>query len=371
MVILSPKDLNVSKGGDVTITNQIYGNKVFSSNFNSINRVMLTENKYEFLPEGYFAVLKPYFSIVKLFIRFILSYQHPIFARFENIDMERKLIELDPDVIFAEHLYMVPSAKYKFNYGSRKVIVASVHVLESAIQRGLKKSLSHSLKQSELEALTRINLAVTFNSKEVNLISSYMPELEVICIKPYFPKGIKTDFTGNFLFVGNQTWSPNRECVEEIHEIWRTLNAKKMEYKIDIVGLPPKRPYINIPDGVIHHGFVDNLDYFYRRAVGLVAPIKTGGGVRIKILEAISHGIPIVTTSPGLDDLDEISDFVNLGKEKNDFVELISRLANDEDERLRQSNAIYSVSDSLNNKSMSQWQNLVEKIKFTLDQKQI
>ncbi len=46
-------------------------------------------------------------------------------------------------------------------------------------------------------------------------------------------------------------------------------------------------------------GFVDDLADFYRRATTVAAPLTEGGGIKIKILEAMARGVPVVTTAVG------------------------------------------------------------------------
>ena len=46
-------------------------------------------------------------------------------------------------------------------------------------------------------------------------------------------------------------------------------------------------------------GFVDDLDECYKKAAVFVAPILTGGGIIVKILDALAAGTPVVTTSYG------------------------------------------------------------------------
>src|SRR4029077_15695171 len=51
--------------------------------------------------------------------------------------------------------------------------------------------------------------------------------------------------------------------------------------------------------GITTRGFVDDLTAVYERAAAMVAPILGGTGIRIKLLEAFRHGIPVVTTPDG------------------------------------------------------------------------
>lgn len=62
---------------------------------------------------------------------------------------------------------------------------------------------------------------------------------------------------------------------------------------LELTSLPGRDPNVTVT------GFVDDLDACYKEAEVFVAPILTGGGIIVKILDAMAAGIPVVTTSYG------------------------------------------------------------------------
>ena len=56
--------------------------------------------------------------------------------------------------------------------------------------------------------------------------------------------------------------------------------------------------------GVVIEGFVPDLADVYATAELVVAPIFSGSGTKVKVLEALSHGLPVVTTPEGIAGLD-------------------------------------------------------------------
>jgi glycosyltransferase involved in cell wall biosynthesis len=71
---------------------------------------------------------------------------------------------------------------------------------------------------------------------------------------------------------------------------------------LDIVGRGSRRflDELGVHDERVRgHGFVEDLEEFYRRGTLFVAPLPEGGGIKIKILEAMARGIPVVTTPVG------------------------------------------------------------------------
>ncbi len=100
---------------------------------------------------------------------------------------------------------------------------------------------------------------------------------------------------GRLLFVGNLTYGPNLEAarllVEEVLPlVWR----EHAGVTVDIVG-PHSEALRDGPQARVT-GMVDDLEPYYRAADIVVAPLRHGGGTRIKVLEAFAHRRPLVAT---------------------------------------------------------------------------
>ncbi len=105
------------------------------------------------------------------------------------------------------------------------------------------------------------------------------------------------------LFVGSFSHAPNCVAVQYlIDNVWSKVAKCHGDAVLDIVGRGSTeliQSHGAVPDSVRAHGFVESLDDFYRRSRLFVAPLPEGGGIKIKILEAMAHGIPVVTTPVG------------------------------------------------------------------------
>ena len=111
------------------------------------------------------------------------------------------------------------------------------------------------------------------------------------------------------VFLGDRTWSPNAEAAEILLRWWPRIAEGIQGAELCFVGKRPETaPAAPLPDGVRDLGFVDDLEGFLATCRALVAPIRTGGGVRVKVLEALSVGLPVVTTSVGLGSLADLLD---------------------------------------------------------------
>jgi glycosyltransferase involved in cell wall biosynthesis len=61
-------------------------------------------------------------------------------------------------------------------------------------------------------------------------------------------------------------------------------------------------------DGIRDLGFVDDLHGFLATCRAMIAPVKTGGGVRVKLLDAIRMGLPVVGTAAAVGSLNRVLD---------------------------------------------------------------
>lgn len=104
------------------------------------------------------------------------------------------------------------------------------------------------------------------------------------------------------LFVGNYEYAPNLDAVqwmlEEIFpKVWEQCPNARLA--VAGYGLPENWP-ARWPDARIEWlGFVPNLPALQRRCAGFVAPLRHGGGSKLKVLEAMAAGLPLVSTAQG------------------------------------------------------------------------
>jgi glycosyltransferase involved in cell wall biosynthesis len=107
----------------------------------------------------------------------------------------------------------------------------------------------------------------------------------------------------DILCVTNFEWSPNREGFDWFFD----QVAPRLSDKINIhlVGKGGGR-YASYR-GVTAHGFVDDVSCFYQTSKLFIAPILSGAGIKIKNLEAMIHGVPVVSTPLGIDGLSDLS----------------------------------------------------------------
>ena len=130
------------------------------------------------------------------------------------------------------------------------------------------------------------------------------------------PNGIDIDYFSEkerkeahpqrILYVGNFSWLQNIEAVEILTStVWTKIKKEIPKAKLWIVGMNMTdeiRALQEREDIEITEGIPDIRDA-YRKASVLVAPIEGPGGTRLKVLEAMASGLPVVTTPVGAEGL--------------------------------------------------------------------
>jgi glycosyltransferase involved in cell wall biosynthesis len=107
--------------------------------------------------------------------------------------------------------------------------------------------------------------------------------------------------THRVLFVGSLNSVFNREGLEWFFaRVWPALAARVPDVRLQIAGAGP---LLDLPDGVEQLGFVGELEPLYAQAQLCVAPLLSGAGTRLKVLEAMARARPVVATSVGAEGL--------------------------------------------------------------------
>lgn len=152
----------------------------------------------------------------------------------------------------------------------------------------------------------------------------------------YKEKKIKRVLPQRILYgVSNFEWLQNQEAVKILlDDIWPKLKKKYLaEAKVWIVGrkMPEwiKKRSVEDKDVIVTENIADARDAYTSASV-MVTPIKGGGGTRIKILEAMAAGLPVISTSIGVAGLN-VTDGKNvfIADTTEDFVEKASLLLRD------------------------------------------
>ncbi|HPF71164.1 MAG TPA: glycosyltransferase family 4 protein [Candidatus Krumholzibacteria bacterium] len=113
-----------------------------------------------------------------------------------------------------------------------------------------------------------------------------------------------------FLFVASWGHRPNVLAAGLLLDrVWPRVRAARPDAQLVLAGRGSDGFLAARPaDGVTALGFVDDLAPLYREATLVAAPLAEGGGIKIKILEAMARGVPVVTTTVGAEGITDGDD---------------------------------------------------------------
>lgn len=108
------------------------------------------------------------------------------------------------------------------------------------------------------------------------------------------------------LYHGQLTYAPNIDAARVlVREVFPLLRREVPDVRIRLVGRVDERVQaLHSPPDVVVTGLVDNIEPELDRASLLIVPLRSGGGTRLKILEAFAARLPVVSTAIGAEGLD-------------------------------------------------------------------
>ena len=244
-----------------------------------------------------------------------------LYSGFKKCMVMKKLQELKlcnsfPDIIELEWTDMALLAKeIKEKYPDVKVIASEHDVTFLGAYRRFQNAIDsnkHKLKmlyeltkQLELEALKYCDIVMPHNYKDADLlISNGIEKNKIFTIVPYFHdmKDIKRSRSNHdILFWGAMGRSENAEaCRWFITNVMPLLSDTNIRFVI-AGNNPPNDLLQQQSDRIIVTGYVEDETALFENSLCFVCPLLNGAGIKVKVLEAMSSGIPVITNDIGIE----------------------------------------------------------------------
>ena len=171
-----------------------------------------------------------------------------------------------------------------------------------AVQLGMNKSL-------EVELLNKFDVVVTLSSIDTNKLIEAGVTTKIhtsfAIVNSSIRKSISSHFSNTLVFIGPE-WHPSNKAglLWFLENCWDMLMSSG-QYELNVIGnwRPETAKEIESKYSGVHFlGFVKDLTSVMQNTI-MIVPITIGSGIRMKILEACSFGIPFVSTSVGMEGL--------------------------------------------------------------------
>ena len=194
---------------------------------------------------------------------------------------------------------------------------------------------AEAVKQQELTAYRLADLIIAVTEDDGHLLKKDAPSTQIgllpnihripefISVQPPYTK---------LLFVGSFKHEPNVDAILYFcDEIFPLLLEMNSSFTLEVIGPNPPEALLALQsDKIFIRGFVESLDDYYRKAHISVAPLRFGAGMKGKIGEALSFGLPVVTTEIGAEGFGlSPGENILVAKTALDFAESILQLSQD------------------------------------------
>ncbi len=215
----------------------------------------------------------------------------------------------------------------------RPVIFADWHNIESELmaryaaktgnwaRRLVAKRTAQLLERAEQQLLSGADVHTVVSERERQLLLKHFPEAKIHVIPNGVDSAAFRDFQADgsrqmhgpgrntVLYVGSMDYHANVDAVTWfVREIWPSIENQFPGLTFTIAGRNPgpgvralASPRVRVT------GSVEDVRPYYAAALAVVVPLRVGSGTRLKILEAMAAGVPVVSTTLGAEGLAAIN----------------------------------------------------------------
>lgn len=261
-----------------------------------------------------------------------------VMAMFESPSLvataRERIRELGPDVVLAEHPYVGQvfrdPAVRRAAETAGTTLVTNAHVVEFAVRRRYRDLVADietrielsletpRLRREELavyEASDRVLVLGTEDRRELVEAGVSTPVVtQHVALDPaeYEVGNTRTGRSSrsdaaDLLFFGSYEWFPNEDAVTTfVESAWPQIHGERPDARLIVAGMdaPDSVQAMDDRPGVEFVGGIPDLGQAVREAAAVVAPLRIGGGTRLKVLESMAWGAPVVTTEAGFEGVD-------------------------------------------------------------------
>lgn len=284
-------------------------------NNNKINKI-LSNDSFDYIYVDSIRMMT-YLAKYKGKSKIILDYDDLYSDRYQNM-LEKK--ELNEKILgFYNNKFLKKIMGYSYYLIKKIVSFESRRVYKREVYYSKKSHFRILISRAEAEVLRNRT------GKKIWDIPMIVPDHKNSWIKTVRNKRENLECC----FIGNMDYYPNQQSLIYIRdEIIPFLENKGIQIKINVIGAYDNLNKNEYPANYFHFlGFVSNLALAASQTDVLLCPIISGTGIKTKILDGLSLGIPIITNEKGVEGLpQEVIQNILVVSCKDDYVKYIKKL---------------------------------------------
>ena len=324
----------------------------------TVKVLALNTNKYnirlEDIPEPYrnktnieLAYIDLSVKPIPAFVNLFTSKSYHV-ERFKSKSFDTKLIEILQvntfDIVQIELLYMSPYLDTIRKYSSAKVVLRA-HNIEHLIWERLTQSeknpikkfylkhLSSTLKKYEYEVLNRYDGIIPITKKDA-IFFEHSTDVPVYPVsfginEDKIPQEISSESENALFHIGAMNWMPNEEGIRWfLDEVWPEVATAQPELKLYLAGreMPEWLNSLNLRNVEVVGEVPDAADFIKLKSIS-IAPLLSGSGIRIKIIESMALGKSVISTTIGAEGINYTSgENIMIADSKEEFLFAINKL---------------------------------------------
>ncbi|MFO0877266.1 MAG: glycosyltransferase family 4 protein [Gemmataceae bacterium] len=221
-------------------------------------------------------------------------------------------------------LFQLEWSGYLYAVPPQMPIVLQAHNIDSLIWQRYHEAETHPLRRwyiarqwqkflrFEREAFRAVRDIVTVSVEDATLARQWfgVDHFEVVDngVDVHYFADVRPEAGSRaILYLGALDWRPNLDALELLLDaIFPSVRALVPEARLLVVGRSPPerlRRRIAAQDGVELHANVPDVRPFLARSAVMAVPLRIGGGSRLKVLESLAAGLPVVSTRVGAEGL--------------------------------------------------------------------
>jgi polysaccharide biosynthesis protein PslH len=230
------------------------------------------------------------------------------------------------DVVLLEAVFLSPYVSVIRKVAPHARVVLRAHNVEHEVWQRVAQTMHNPLKASylrmmnnrlkrfEIAALQQFDAILAITQRDATAFESFGYKGKQV-VAPVGLNSLDYNFdmvamkkqveNPSISFIGSLDWMPNQEGIRWfLREVWQPFFQKEA-INLEVAGINPPDWLLRMGSENVHIiGEVADAKVFLKQHAIMIAPLFSGGGIKVKVLEGMMLGRVVITTSTGLEGID-------------------------------------------------------------------